>query len=183
MQLPAEIWTIGHSRRELEEFIELLKRWNIEAIADVRRFAVSTRHPHFSQMALFTSLARVRIEYVHFGELGGRRRPAPDSPNTVWRNESFRGYADYMMTEPFQQSMDRLLELAARQRTAIMCAESLWWRCHRALLADFLKARGIKVTHILQAGKSQEHPYTSAARLEGGKLTYVPASNLELAIK
>src|SRR5262245_16736223 len=98
-----EIWTIGHSRRSAEEFLELLQAYDIEALADVRRFAVSRRFPHFSQMELFKTMAKAGIEYVHFAELGGRRRPNPDSPNTAWRNESFRGYADYMMTPMFEK--------------------------------------------------------------------------------
>lgn len=182
MEKPVEVWTIGHSRRGLQEFTDLLKACPIEAVADVRRFAVSKRFPHFSQMELFKSLARLEIEYADFGELGGRRRPLPDSPNVAWRNEAFRGYADFMMTEAFAQNAGHLLELAARKRTAIMCAEALWWRCHRALISDYLKAMGIKVTHILGPGKSQEHPYTSAARVEHGHVTYAPPKNLELAL-
>jgi uncharacterized protein (DUF488 family) len=183
MKKPQEIWTIGHSRRSLEEFVELLKAFEIQSVADVRRFAVSKRFPHFSQMQLFKSLADMRIQYEDFGELGGRRRPMPDSPNTRWRNESFRGYADFMMTPPFATNIERLLEVAAQRRTAIMCAEALWWRCHRALISDALKADGIKVTHILAADKSQEHPYTSAAEIRDGRLTYAPAETPELAIK
>ncbi|HEX4119222.1 MAG TPA: DUF488 domain-containing protein [Verrucomicrobiae bacterium] len=173
--MPEEIWTVGHSRRTFEEFIALLKSAGIQTVADVRRFAVSKRFPHFSQMQLFKSLAVLGIEYEDFGELGGRRRPLPDSPNTLWRNESFRGYADFMMTPKFQESMERLIKVAATRRTAIMCAEALWWRCHRALISDYLKAGGVKVTHIIEAGKTQEHPYTSAAHVLDGKLSYAPA--------
>ncbi len=180
MEAPAEIWTVGHSRHTAEEFVALLKEHKIEAIADVRRFAVSRRHPHFNEMELFKSLAKEGIDYLSFADLGGRRRPLPDSPNSLWRNESFRGYADFMMTPEFDQGITRLAELAKQKRTAIMCAEVLWWRCHRALLADYLKAQGGKVIHILGPGKSEEHPYTSAARVEAGKLTYGQAPNLEL---
>ncbi|HWD20307.1 MAG TPA: DUF488 domain-containing protein [Verrucomicrobiae bacterium] len=183
MEEPAEIWTIGHSRHTMEELSALLKTYQIQAVADVRRFAVSRRHPQFNEMDLFKSLAKDGIEYESFAELGGRRRPTPDSPNSLWRNESFRGYADFMLTPEFAQGMNRLLELAASKRLAIMCAEVLWWRCHRALLADWLKARGLKVTHILSATKAEEHPYTSAARLENGKLTYAPKPNLELELR
>ena len=175
-----EIWTVGHSRHPIEIFVDLLKRHNIDAIADVRRFALSRRHPQFNEMELFKTLAKAGIEYVSFADLGGRRRPLPNSPNSRWRNESFRGYADFMLTPEFEHGMEPLLTLAAQRRTAIMCAELLWWRCHRALIADYLKARGTKVTHILGADKTQEHPYTSAARLEDGKLTYAPERNLEL---
>src|SRR6478609_6051398 len=115
-----EIWTVGHSRRSAEEFLELLQAFEIQALADVRRFAVSRRNPQFSQLELFKSMRHAGIEYVHFAELGGRRRPMPDSPNTAWRNESFRGYADYMMSPTFQKGVERLMELAQHKRTAIV---------------------------------------------------------------
>ena len=172
-----EIWTIGHSRRSAEEFLELLQAYEIEALADVRRFAVSRRFPHFSQLELFKSMMHAGIEYVHFSELGGRRRPMPDSPNTAWRNESFRGYADYMMSPTFQKGVERLMELANQKRTAVVCAEAVWWRCHRALIADYLKARGVTVIHILGKTSSQEHPFTSAAKLVDGKLDYSASRN------
>jgi len=181
MEEPTEIWTVGHSRHALVDFIELLKWHNIEAVADVRRFAISRRHPQFNEMELFKSLAKAGVEYASFPELGGRRRPLADSPNSRWRNQSFRGYADFMLTPEFEHGIEQLLALAAQKPTAIMCAELLWWRCHRALIADALKARGITVTHILGVDKTEEHPYTSAARLEAGKLTYTPERNLELA--
>src|SRR5262245_66577775 len=124
-----EIWTVGHSTLSIEEFIAMLKAQCIHALADVRRFPGSRRHPQFGQQALAQSLAGAGIEYLHFPELGGRRLARPDSPNTAWRNEAFRGYADYMATPPFRNGMKRLLALARKQRTAIMCAEALWWRC------------------------------------------------------
>jgi uncharacterized protein (DUF488 family) len=166
------VWTIGHSTRSLDEFLDLLAASDIEAVADVRRFAGSRRYPHFNQDALRNALAAIDVEYVPLPELGGRRRPRPDSHNTVWRNESFRGYADYMETEAFRAAIGRLLELAHRRRTAILCAEAVWWRCHRALIADYLRARGVCVRHILDAKKSEIHPYTSAARLKNGELFY-----------
>jgi uncharacterized protein (DUF488 family) len=175
-----DIWTIGHSRRSAEEFLELLQAYGIEALADVRRFAVSRRFPHFSQMELFKTMTKSGIEYVHFSELGGRRRPSPDSPNTAWRNESFRGYADYMMTPTFEKGVSRLTELADHKRTAIVCAEAVWWRCHRALIADYLKARGVTVIHIMGKNSSQEHPFTSAARMVDGKLDYSGQETPEL---
>ena len=144
----------------------------IEAVADVRQYPASRRYPHFNQRALSESLAQAGVEYVWLPELGGRRRPRPDSHNTAWRNESFRGYADHMETPEFRAGIEQLLELARRKRTAIMCSEALWWRCHRSLIADFLKAAGIVVEHILDLGKNEIHPYTSAARLEDGKLSY-----------
>jgi uncharacterized protein (DUF488 family) len=175
-----ELWTIGHSRQRMEEFLGLLGMHQIEVVADVRRFPISVRFPHFSQMQLFKSLAKAGIDYEAFSELGGRRRAQPDSPNTLWRNESFRAYADYMMTRQFQGGIERLLQVAGRKRTAILCAEALWWHCHRALIADYLKNMGVKVIHIYNTGKAEEHSYTSAARIVNGKLTYAPA---ELALK
>jgi len=183
MKTPKEIWTVGHSRRSLEEFFGLLKAYRIGALADVRRFPVSSRFPHFSQMELFKTLSKIGIEYMPFPELGGRRRSQPDSPNTLWRNEAFRGYADYMETKNFHDGIERLLHLAEEKRTAILCAEALWWRCHRALIADYLKVAGMTVTHIYDGNRSEEHPYTSAARFEDGQLTYVPAGTMELALK
>lgn len=182
MNIPNEIWTVGHSRHTLEEFIGLLKACRIEAVADVRRFPVSSRFPHFSQIAIFKTLSKEGIEYVPFTQLGGRRRPKLDSPNTCWHNESFRGFADFMMTPAFHRNLELLMELAAQKRTAIMCAEAIWWRCHRALIADYLKAAGVKVVHILSENKLQEHPYTSAAHLVDGKLTYAPVETLEFAL-
>ncbi|HLW68809.1 MAG TPA: DUF488 domain-containing protein [Gemmataceae bacterium] len=174
------LWTIGHSTRSLSEFLDLLKPFQIEALADVRRFPMSRRYPHFNQDALTKALAEASIEYVHFPELGGRRQPDPNSRNSLWRNASFRAYADFMETEEFRLGLERLLELARRKRTAIMCAEAVWWRCHRSLIADYLKAAGIKVCHIVSAKKSEEHPFTSAARLQEGKLSYTPSSGQSL---
>jgi len=170
--MPSEVWTIGHSTRTIDEFIQMLASYGIRALADVRRFPASRRHPQFNQRELGLSLAANGIEYAHFPELGGRRRPRPDSPPTVWRNEAFRGYADYMRTEPFLAGIERLRQTARAQPTVIMCAEAVWWRCHRALIADYLKSQGIKVTHIMSPTKSELHPYTSAARIVDGKLSY-----------
>jgi len=114
----------------------------------------------------------VKIDYQHHPALGGRRRVRPDSSNLAWRNESFRGYADYMETSDFQTGLATLLEVARAHRTALMCSEAVWWRCHRSLISDYLKARGHEVIHIIAAGKSEEHPYTSAARIVDGELSY-----------
>jgi uncharacterized protein (DUF488 family) len=168
------IWTIGHSTRPLDDLLELLAANGIEAVADVRRHAGSRKHPQFNPDALRESLAAVGVEYVPLPELGGRRRPRPDSRNTAWRNESFRGYADYMETAAFREGIARLMELARRKRTAVMCAEAVWWRCHRALIADYLKASGVPVVHILGANKTELHPYTSAAHVTRGRLSYSP---------
>lgn len=166
------IWTIGHSTRTAAEFLDLLAANKVEALADVRRYAGSRKYPQFNPDLLRAALADVGIEYVAFPELGGRRHPRPDSRNTVWRNEAFRGYADYMETPEFHAGIERLLELARRKRSAIMCAESVWWRCHRSLIADWLKSNGIEVRHILAANKTEIHPYTSAARIDNGVLSY-----------
>lgn len=167
------LWTIGHSTRTLGEFQALLAANAIEALADVRRFPASRKYPHFNEDALRNSLAEVGVEYVAFPELGGRRRARPDSHNTAWRSESFRGYADYMETQAFQTGIERLLELARRKRTAVMCAEAVWWRCHRALIADYLKAAGIGVQHIMEGKNSEIHPYSSAASVTDGRLSYI----------
>jgi uncharacterized protein (DUF488 family) len=174
---PLQIWTIGHSTRTLDQFIELLKTNRIELLADVRRFPGSRRLPHFNQENLVESLPRAGIEYVHFPELGGRRRVRPDSPNTAWRNAAFRGFADFMMTPEFHAGIERLLNHAARKRTSIMCAEALWWQCHRSMISDYLKANGHEVIHILNANKTEMHPFTSAARIVDGKLSYTAAES------
>jgi uncharacterized protein (DUF488 family) len=171
--LSLRIWTIGHSTHKIDYFISLLKENGIKLVVDVRSLPGSKRYPQFNKEALSASLHNVGIRYEHFPELGGRRKPRSDSRNIAWRNASFRGYADYMETEEFRKGADRLVDLAdAAGRTAIMCAEAVWWRCHRALVSDYLKARGIEVMHIIDANKSDPHPYTSAARIVDGELSY-----------
>jgi uncharacterized protein (DUF488 family) len=167
-----EIWTIGHSTRSLEEFTAALDSFEIKILADVRSFPGSRRYPHFNKEQLNASLAGRGIEYQHFPELGGRRRARSDSVNMVWRNESFRGYADYMETKEFSRGIARLRELARRGRTAIMCSEAVWWRCHRSLISDYLKVNRVEVVHILGVGKAEIHPFTSAARIVNGALSY-----------
>jgi len=175
---PAVIWTIGHSTRALEEFIGLLRGERIELLADVRRYPASRMHPHFNAEALCQSLAAAGLRYEGHPELGGRRSPRPGSTNTRWRNASFRGYADYMETPAFDTAMARLTADAANARTAIMCAEAPWWRCHRALIADSLKAGGVEVLHIMGEKEPIVHPYTSAASVVDGKLYYGPSRDL-----
>src|SRR6266516_6973388 len=160
-----ELWTIGHSTRSIEEFIEALKSFQIESLVDLRSFPGSRRYPQFGATRLSESLRQANIEYLHLPELGGRRRARKDSLNIAWRNEGFRGYADYMETEAFRQGIERLLALARDRRLVIMCAEAVWWRCHRSLISDYLKVKGIQVTHIADAKKIEPHPYTSAARM------------------
>ena len=170
----SRIWTIGHSTREIDAFISLLEENGIKLLADVRSFPGSNRYPQFNREALAKSLADAGIRYEHFPELGGRRKPKPDSHNTAWHNASFRGYADYMETEEFHKGVERLLALAGvAGPAAIMCAEAVWWRCHRSLISDYLKARGVEVMHILNIKKTEPHPYTSAARIVNGELSYV----------
>ena len=167
------IWTIGHSTRHIDDFISLLEQNEIKLIADVRMFPGSKRYPQFGREALARSLGESDIRYGHFPELGGRRKAKSDSQNTAWRNEAFRGYADYIETEDFRKGIARLLNLADQfGPTAIMCAEAVWWRCHRSLISDYLKARGIEVMHILNASKTAPHPFTSAARIINGALSY-----------
>jgi len=168
------VWTVGHSTRSFDEFLELLRAHRIEAIADVRRFPASRRYPQFNEDAMRQALANAGIAYAWMPDLGGRRKPRPDSHNTAWRSDQFRGYADYMETKPFRLAMERLVALAREKRTAIMCAEAVWWRCHRGLIADSLKAAGASVRHIVDARKTEEHPFTPAARLIDGRLSYTP---------
>jgi uncharacterized protein (DUF488 family) len=172
---PTTIWTIGHSTRTLQAFLDLLGEYRIEAIADVRRFPGSRRYPHFASDALATMLPTHGIAYQWMPRLGGRRKVQPGSPNTAWRNASFQGYADYTATAEFAAGLADLLELAADKRTAMMCAEAVWWRCHRSIISDVLKLRGIEVIHIIDATHGTPHPYTSAARIVDGRLSYAPA--------
>ncbi len=172
------IWTVGHSNRSIEDFLALLQTNKIQALADIRRFPGSRRHPQFGQEQLPASLAHIGISYTHFGELGGRRKVRPDSRNSNWKNPAFRGYADYMESEEFRAGIERLLRIAAGKLTAIMCAEALWWQCHRALISDFLKVRSIAIIHILGPNKTQDHPFTSAARIVNGMLSYAPQAEL-----
>jgi uncharacterized protein (DUF488 family) len=167
------IWTIGHSTRPLSEFLDLLAHYHLEAVADVRRFPASRRQPQYGQAALQAALAAQSIAYCWLPALGGRRRPLPDSPNRAWRNVSFRGYADHIASAEFSDGLDLLLEFSRQRRTTLMCAEAVWWRCHRALIADVLCVRGIEVIHILDLKHSTVHPYTSPARIVQGQLSYV----------
>ena len=167
-----KVWTIGHSTLALDVFLNLLELNEIKALADVRSFPSSRRYPHFNRDALKNSLESAGIEYVHFPELGGRRKARPDSANIAWRNESFRGYADYMETDAFREGIERLLAFAQTKGVAIMCAEAVWWKCHRSLISDFLKSSGVDVIHITSTTTNTPHPYTSAARIIDGKLSY-----------
>ena len=172
MNKPLPVWTIGHSTRPISELTAALGAFEIQVLADVRSFPGSRRYPQFGKAELAAALAEVGIEYQHFRELGGRRHARSGSQNIAWRNDAFRGYADYMETEDFRAGIARLCELARTRRTAMMCAEAVWWRCHRGLISDYLKASGVEVIHILGAKHSEGHPFTSAARIVGGELSY-----------
>ena len=167
-----DIWTIGHSTRTAEDFVALLQAHEIQLVADVRRFPASKRHPQFNSATLRDTLAEARIGYRHIAALGGRRQARRDSTNIVWRHESFRGYADYMETPAFAQALAELEDQARAERTAVMCAEAVWWQCHRQMIADALKAKGWRVLHITGVAAATEHPYTPAARIIEGKLVY-----------
>ncbi len=166
------IWTIGHSTLALDEFTARLAAHRIEAILDVRRFPGSRRCPWFGREALAEGLPAFGVQYAWLPQLGGRRKARPGSINTGWRNASFQGYADHLDTAEFAEGLAAALVIAARHRSALMCAESLWWRCHRALVSDVLKLRGIEVRHILGPGEATLHPWTSPARVVDGRLCY-----------
>jgi uncharacterized protein (DUF488 family) len=178
-QKMTKVWTIGHSTRTIEEFIETLRAHGIKVVADVRLLPGSRRYPQFNKEALASSLMDKGIAYEHFPELGGRRRPRKDSRNTAWRNEAFRGYADHMETTEFVAGFARLKETTEScGAAAIMCAEAVWWKCHRSLIADYLKAAGTEVIHIIDARKSEPHRFTSPAKIVNGKLSYADESLL-----
>ncbi|MCQ4248690.1 DUF488 domain-containing protein [Pseudomonas stutzeri] len=177
---PRQIWTIGHSTRAPEAFVALLEHYGIEAIADVRRFPGSRRLPQFASTNLEASLREQGIAYQWIEQLGGRRRASPGPSSSAWRNASFRGYAEHVRTEEFATGLEQLLRLAAERRTAMMCAEVLWWRCHRSIVSDVLKLRGIEVLHIQDEQRLTVHPFTSPARLDDGELTYAETAGVPL---
>jgi uncharacterized protein (DUF488 family) len=166
------IFTIGHSTRTIEQFTGMLRSFEIEALADIRNYPGSRRYPHFNKENLAQSLSENGIQYHHFKALGGRRTPRPDSKNKRWRIAAFRGYADYMETPEFKEAIHALEDLGMNLRTAYMCSEAVWWSCHRSLVSDYLKIHGWNVMHIMSEGKAVEHPYTKAARISDGKLSY-----------
>ncbi len=170
------IWTIGHSTRDLDEFIALLKSFQIEVVTDIRSLPGSRKFPQFNKESLEISLPQSNIQYIHLKELGGRRKVNSDSKNSSWRHPAFRGYADFMETETFIEGIKELEQIASKQRTAYMCSEAVWWRCHRSMVSDYLKVNGWKVMHIMGLGKAEEHPYTQPARIVAGKLSYEPES-------
>jgi uncharacterized protein (DUF488 family) len=166
------IWTIGHFTRALEEFLAMLLASGIRCVVDIRSSPGSRKYPHFDKEALRASLVQHGFTYHHFESLGGRRKARKDSKNTVWRNASFRGYADYMETPSFDDSIAALEEIASNEPTALMCCEAVWWKCHRSMVSDAFKSKSWQVMHIMSVGKETEHPYTNPAVLVDGKLTY-----------
>ena len=176
---PTSLYTVGHSTRSLEEFLELLSSFDIRRLADVRRFPASRRHPHFAASNLAPALEAHHILYRHFEALGGRRSVRKHSRHTAWRVAAFRGYADHMDTAEFQNALTELLDWAGEERAAIMCAEALPFRCHRQLLSDAVLVRGHPVLHILGKGRSQPHRLPAFGRTEGNRLIY-DAGTLDL---
>ena len=168
------IFTLGHSTLAIEHFVAVLQAYGIERLADIRTIPRSRHNPQFNDTALASSLAEQHFEYVHIKALGGLRRARKDSPNTGWRNESFRGYADYMQTPSFSVGLERLIEMSRDRRTAMMCAEAVPWSCHRSLVADALVVRDILAIEILSQTSWQPHALTSFAHAEGTNLTYPP---------
>ncbi|MHB1457318.1 MAG: DUF488 domain-containing protein [Armatimonadota bacterium] len=166
------IWTVGHSTRTIDGFIGLISSYGIEAVLDVRTVPRSRKNPQFNKDSLEQTLPEAGIEYMHQKDLGGLRHPAKDSVNTAWRNDSFRGFADYMQTLEFEEALTWLIEFAKQKYTVIMCAEILPWRCHRSLIADALLVNGFEVVEIFEVGKSRLHKLTSFAVVKDGKVTY-----------
>jgi uncharacterized protein (DUF488 family) len=166
------IYTVGHSTRTAEEFAAILKAHSVQAVADVRLIPGSRRYPHFGAEEMAKWLPKAGLEYLPFKDLGGRRKARKDSINLAWRNESFRGYADYMMTDEFEHALARLVEVATQKPTTIMCAEAVPWRCHRSLIADALVARGWQVMDIMSETSAKAHKLPEFAKLDGTRVTY-----------
>lgn len=168
----AALFTIGHSTRSLDEVESLLRAFDVAIVADVRTVPRSRRNPQFNADTLPAALAERGLRYVYLQRLGGLRRARPDSRNTAWRNASFRGYADYMLTPEFDAGLAELRGLVAEGRVAVMCAEAVPWRCHRSLIADALAVRGASVEHITGPSRASPHRLTSFAQVEGQIVTY-----------
>ena len=175
------VFTIGHSTRPLQDFIDLIAGYEIELVVDVRSVPRSRRNPQFNRETFPAALRAAGIGYEHAADLGGFRRAGPASPNAGWRNASFRGYADYMQTAAFIASLERVMELAQSRRLVLMCAEAVPWRCHRSLIADALVVRGIRVKEIVSAKRAQAHTVTSFAQVDGTAITYPPQTSLQMS--
>lgn len=172
MTVDAQLFTIGHSTHPADVFAGLLERHGIARLADVRTVPKSARNPQFNRAALEAFLNGRGIGYRHFPALGGLRKPRRESTNTAWRHPGFRGYADHMETPVFQEGLDSLLEFAHGGPAVVMCAEAVWWRCHRQLIADALLARGVPVRHILPTGEAKPHRLSEFAVVDRGRVTY-----------
>jgi len=172
--------TVGHSTRDLGSFVRLLQAQGVTCVVDVRTIPKSRHNPQFNKETLPAALRVVGIAYQHMPELGGLRHPLPNSPNQAWRNASFRGFADYMQTPEFVKGLQKLIEIAGKERVAIMCAEAVPWRCHRSLIADALLARRVRVEHILSEARSQAHVLTAWACVKRNRVTY-PARKTGMA--
>ena len=166
------LWTVGHSTLTLEAYIHLLQQHQIRQLIDVRSLPGSNKYPHFNQENLAQVLPEHQIDYVYIKQLGGLRPAHKNSLNIAWRNKSFRNYADYMETESFREGIDLLIGYATEKRSAITCAEAVWWRCHRSMIADYMKSIGWQVLHIQSPVKTELHPYTGAASIIDGRLSY-----------
>lgn len=177
------IYTIGHSSRSLEEFISMLQSFSVKYLVDIRRFPNSGKYPHFNKQHLELYMPEHNIKYAHIEQLGGRRQEVKDSLNNRWRNASFRGYADYIQTQEFKSAIGELEKIAEKETTAFMCSEAVWWRCHRSMVSDYLKAKGWDVEHIMAVNKIEEHPYTSPARIVNGKVFYHDENSINFQTK
>ncbi len=175
-----KLYTIGHSTRTIEQFVALLQAHNIKKVVDVRTIPRSRRNPQFGQDELRNSLSKFKIGYLHLRKLGGLRHARKDSPNAGWRNASFRGFADYMQTEEFQEGLERLKKIAQKQNVAIMCAEAVWWSCHRSLIADALKKQKWQVLQIQSKITAYPHRLTPFLRIRGGKIMYPEITNPDI---
>ncbi len=169
------VHTVGHSTRSLLDLVSVLRHYDVELLVDIRGIPRSRHTPQFNSEELDADLPRYGLGYVHLPELGGRRPSRDGSPNTGWRNKSFRGYADHMQTETFRAGLEELLRLTERWRPAIMCAEAVPWRCHRSLVGDALLVRGLRVVDIFDVDKAREHNLTSFAKVEGDRILYPEA--------
>jgi|SRR5271166_2404876 len=168
------IFTLGHSTLPIERFVAVLQTYGIERLADIRTIPRSRHNPQFNDTALADSLRAQHLEYVHIKALGGLRHARKDSPNTGWRNDGFRGFADYMQTEEFQNALEALIQMSRGKRVAIMCAEAVPWRCHRSLVADALSVRGVPIVEILSDSSYRMHKLTPFAQVDGVRITYPP---------
>lgn len=166
------IYTIGHSTHSLEEFLNMLHSFDIKMLVDIRSLPGSRKFPQFNKESLEITMEEARIHYLHMMDLGGRRKVKKDSKNNRWRNDSFKGYADYMETASFEKAIIKLEQIAIKQTTAYMCSEAVWWKCHRSMVSDYLKTKNWTVLHIMAVGKIQEHHYTEPARIVDGNLVY-----------